>query len=83
MEQVYTLENNRIYSVLDTGKEYRSYYSSGNATEIEEGGFIIRTKLSNNTWGYICHAHNQEGVDNFIKAAKRLSVIPEGYYKKE
>jgi hypothetical protein len=66
--------------VLDTGKPYTSYVTPYNATTIEEGGFVIRTLLSNLTWGYICHAVDQQGVDDFIKAATRLSPLPSDYY---
>ena len=70
--QEYFLPNGRIYSVIDTEKPYLSKIGPYNATAIEEGGFIIRAKLSNGEYGYICHAEDQAGVNNFIRAAKRL-----------
>lgn len=64
---IFTLSNNRQYSVTDTGKPYQN-------GEYPSGGFKIRL-WHNGQWIFLDHSPNMECVNNFLKAAARLEKI--------
>lgn len=72
LEEVITLDNGRIYKIIDQGE-----YKGG---EYPSGGYKIltwddRLDSGKGNWMYVDNAPYKECLDNFIKAAKKLPKI--------
>lgn len=65
-EIIYTLDNGRVYKVVDTGREYVD-------GEYPSGGFLITAQLVvSKEWSFIDFSPNADCVANFLRVAERL-----------